>query len=121
MCALGESGQKSRRITWSDIAAAKPDVLICAFCGFDLNGNEERLGEIMDSDEWKSVAKSTAVYASDASAFFSRPGPRLIDGAELLAYVLHGERAPKLRKPSKGQFSRLQEGTWVDLSSSLTQ
>lgn len=69
--------------------------------------------------EWQAIAAETRVIASDANAFFSRPGPRLVDGVELMAYVMHGDTIPELAPPGKGQMSELIDGKWLDLSTGV--
>lgn len=118
ICALGASGEKSERITWSTLERAKADIIICAFCGFDLKQNQERLEEIAAVPEWIDIKSKTRVFASDANAFYSRPGPRLIEGVELLAYILHEEpgHVKGIVTPSRGQMSELIDGSWVDVA-----
>jgi iron complex transport system substrate-binding protein len=118
VCAIGKAGEKSARVEWSALLALELDVVVCAFCGFNLVENQERLEEISGLTEWEELKKRTRVFASDASAYFSRPGPRLVAGAELLAYALHGSKAVAgvVAKPVRGQFSELIDGRWDDLS-----
>lgn len=119
ICCLGESGQKSTRITWETLAACEPDIIVCSFCGFNLRENEERLEEIKDVPEWIDISSKARIVASNANAYYSRPGPRLIDGVELLARLLHGDTGALdgVVQPELGQMSELINGKWVDLSS----
>jgi iron complex transport system substrate-binding protein len=86
-------GEPSRRLPWDDVAALDPEVVVLAPCGFDL---DRTITEI-DIDTLRGPLLETAarregkVFAVDASAYFSRPGPRLVDGVELLAHLLHPE------------------------------
>lgn len=118
ICALGSSGQKSERITWTTLAASDADIIICAFCGFNMKQNQERLEEVADVPEWIDIKSKSRVFASDANAFYSRPGPRLIEGVELLAYILHEEpgHVKEIVVPTKGQMSELVGGIWVDVA-----
>jgi len=89
----GMSGEPSYRMRWSDVAALEPDVVVLAPCGFDL---DRTLSEVVTLDLSANLLGTTArqesrVFAVDANANFSRPGPRLVDGVELLAYLLHPE------------------------------
>jgi iron complex transport system substrate-binding protein len=85
------SGEPSRRMSWSDVAALDPETVVLAPCGFDL---DRTITEI-DLDTLRGHLLETAsrregkVFAVDANAYFSRPGPRLVDGVELLAHLLH--------------------------------
>lgn len=118
ICCLGESGQKSTRITWETLAASKPDIIVCAFCGFNLRENEERLLEVKDVPEWVEISSKVRLVASNANAYYSRPGPRLIDGVELLARLLHKETGALdgVVQAEEGQMSEFIDGKWVDLS-----
>lgn len=118
VCVLGESGQKSVRITWETLAACNADIIICAFCGFNMKQNQERLEEVAEVPGWIAIASKTRVFAADANAFYSRPGPRLIEGVELLAYILHEEpgHVQGIVTPKKGQMSELVNGSWVDVA-----
>jgi iron complex transport system substrate-binding protein len=87
----GMSGEPSYRMRWSDVAGLEPDVVVLAPCGFDL---DRTLSEIVTLDLSANLLGTVArqesrVFAVDANANFSRPGPRLVDGVELLAYLLH--------------------------------
>ena len=81
---LGAAGQKSVRITWDDVAASRPDVVVVAPCGFDRAGAQaqaDALGDVLPA--------AALVRAVDADGMWARPGPRLVDGVEELAEVLH--------------------------------
>jgi iron complex transport system substrate-binding protein len=87
----GMSGEPSHRMRWIDVAALEPDVVVLAPCGFDL---DRTLTEVVTLDLSANLLGTPArqesrVFAVDANAYFSRPGPRLVDGVELLAYLLH--------------------------------
>ncbi|MBW3606767.1 MAG: cobalamin-binding protein [Actinobacteria bacterium] len=89
---LGFAGEPSREATWEEVAAAQPEIVIVMPCGYDAaralveaEGFAHRLGGL-GADQ---------VVAVNASAYFSRPGPRLIDGLELLAHILHPDRVPQ--------------------------
>ncbi len=88
---LGEPGRKSREASWEEIAAASPDVVVVMPCGLYA---DEALAQALDHrDEIESLG-ADRVLAVDAAASFSRPGPRLADGTELLAHLLHPESVP---------------------------
>lgn len=84
---LEKAGEKSRRVSWEEVAAAGPDVLILMPCGFDVRGTLERLGELRLPGGLLGVAS----FAVDGNAYFSRPGPRFVEGVELLVSVFHPE------------------------------
>ena len=85
---LGFPGESSEERTWAEAEAAQPDVVIVMPCGFDAE-IAHREAE-MHGEQLRSLGAGEVV-AVDASAYFSRPGPRLVDGLELLAHILHPE------------------------------
>ncbi len=86
---LGFAGENSEQRTWPEVQATQPDVVIVMPCGYDAE-IAYREAE-MHRDELAAIGAG-AVVAVNASAYFSRPGPRIVDGLELLASILHPER-----------------------------
>jgi iron complex transport system substrate-binding protein len=88
---LAQPGSPSRVVTWDEVLAAAPDVLIVMPCGFSVERTHTELLQMMQQPgQWRlSPALAEHTYLVDASSYFSRPGPRLIDGIELLAAILH--------------------------------
>ncbi|HEY1511321.1 MAG TPA: cobalamin-binding protein [Solirubrobacteraceae bacterium] len=89
---LGFSGEHSSETTWELIAAAQPDIVVVMPCGYDAE-IAHREAE-MHRDQLAAVGAGEVV-AVDAASYFSRPGPRIIDGLELLASILHPELFPE--------------------------
>ena len=89
---LGLAGEHSEERTWEEVAAAQPDVVVVMPCGFDAE-LAYREAE-MHRDQLASLGAGEVV-AVDAASYFSRPGPRIIDGLELLAHILHPELFPQ--------------------------
>jgi iron complex transport system substrate-binding protein len=89
---LGLPGEHSETRSWEEVVAARPEVVVCMPCGYDA----ERALEEAESyaDELAEVG-ARRVVAVDAAAYFSRPGPRLVDGLELLAHILHPDLVPE--------------------------
>jgi iron complex transport system substrate-binding protein len=88
---VGFAGEPSREATWEEIAAAQPEVVIVMPCGYDA---ARALVEAEDFGERLRSLGADQIVAVNASAYFSRPGPRLVDGVELLAHILHPDRVP---------------------------
>jgi len=89
---LGSAGEPSQAVDWETLAAAEPEVVIVMPCGYDApraleeaRAHADRLAEL----------RASKVVAVDAAAYFSRPGPRLTDGLELLAHILHPHQVPQ--------------------------
>ncbi len=86
---LGDTGERSRRIEWEEIHAKEVDITIFSPCGFDLDGALIQADILLSQPEAKNGLG--LVYAVNANAHFSRPGPRVVDGVELLAELFHGD------------------------------
>ena len=97
---LGLPGERSRTATWPEIETGRPDVVVCMPCGYDT----ERAEREARDHEARLARLAAPIVAVDASAYFSRPGPRLIDGLELLAHALHPDR---VAAPPPGRMVRL--------------
>jgi iron complex transport system substrate-binding protein len=93
---LGFAGERSRTATWDELEAARPEVVVVMPCGYDAERSAE---EARDHADRLAALGARAVVAVDAAAYFSRPGPRLVDGLELLAHVLHPDR---VERPERG-------------------
>src|SRR5438309_6133864 len=91
---LGQPGARSRTVSWDEVRAARPEVVVVMPCGYDA-GAARREAEAHSST--LGALRATAIYAVDASSYFSRPGPRLVAGIELLAGLFHPGRALALR------------------------
>ena len=85
-CVLGTAGEKSFRITWDDVAAARPDLIVVAPCGYDRAAAQGLADDVVRRGL---LPAGVPVHAVDANASWARPGTRLIDGIEELAAVLH--------------------------------
>jgi len=88
---LASRGTPSVRVSWDQIVSASPQAVVFMPCGYDLDGAVAEAGPLLDRPE----ISDTAFFAVDASSYFSRPGPRLVDGVEILASALHPETAPE--------------------------
>jgi iron complex transport system substrate-binding protein len=91
---LGTPGEKSFRTTWDAVAEAQPEVVVCAPCGYDLPASAALAETLVGSGV---LPVDVPVWAVDANASFARPGPRLVDGVEALAGILHADVVPAAR------------------------
>ena len=93
---LGQRGKEARTISWEELAAAAPEVVVLMPCGFDVERTKAEAEALQGHPVWEALpaVRRGRVYATNASAYFSRPGPRLVEGIELLATLLHPELAP---------------------------
>jgi iron complex transport system substrate-binding protein len=93
---LGLPGERSETRSWEEVAAAQPDIVVCMPCGYDAVRALEEAEAY--ADELAGLG-ARRVVAVDAAAYFSRPGPRLVDGLELMAHILHPELVPEAPGP----------------------
>jgi iron complex transport system substrate-binding protein len=94
---LGFAGEHSEERSWEEVRATQPDIVIVMPCGFDAQ-IAHREAE-MHRDQLAAVGAGEVV-AVNAAAYFSRPGPRIVDGLELLAHILHPDLVPEISVPS---------------------
>jgi iron complex transport system substrate-binding protein len=93
---LASPGQYSHEVTWNEVRSAAPEILVVAPCGYALEDATRLASDEPVRSELRAAVAATGgqVWAVDACAFFARPGPRLVDGVELLAGILHPDRWP---------------------------
>lgn len=93
---IGRPGQRSVSITWDAIASADPEVIVIACCGFDVQRTLDEVSLLSQQPQWGSLGcvRRDRVHVVDGSAYFSRPGPRLVDSLEILAHALHSDVHP---------------------------
>ena len=91
---LSGAGAPSQRITWDQLVAAAPDVLIVMPCGFSIERTRQEMKRLTAHPDWQRLpaVQRGRVFAVDSGAYFSRPGPRLVDGTEILAALCHPSR-----------------------------
>jgi iron complex transport system substrate-binding protein len=90
---LSNVGQPSRRVSLEEIIEFNPDKIILMPCGFDIDRTSKEAKTLDNNDKWKSLqaVQRNEVYAVDANAYFSKPGPRTIIGLEILAKIIDPE------------------------------
>lgn len=91
---FGEPGKHTGRLRWEELRAANPDVLIALPCGFDLARTRAEMSSLLNKPGWSDLkaVRKDRVFLCDGSAFFNRPGPRLVESLEILAEILHPEK-----------------------------
>jgi len=92
---IGQAGQPSRVLELDELAEANPDILLVACCGMDEERTRRELaaftsGQLTAGDSWQELnaVRKKRVYPFDGSAFFNRPGPRLVDALEAVAILI---------------------------------
>jgi iron complex transport system substrate-binding protein len=91
---FGQAGRHSPWMTWDELVAADPDVIVLMPCGFDISRTRAELHWLTDQPLWTRLAAAQRgrVYLTDGNQFFNRPGPRLVESAEILAEILYPGR-----------------------------
>jgi iron complex transport system substrate-binding protein len=92
-CILGEAGKKSVTTTYGEILESKPDVIVLIPCGYYAADILRQLENTRFPSDWREMPaiKNGEVWALDATSYFSRPAPRVVDGVEILAKIFHAE------------------------------
>ena len=98
---IGSPGEPSRRIGLEEISQFQPDKIILMPCGFDIERTFKEMGTLNNRDEWRALdaVKSKEVYVVNANAYFSKPGPRIVVGLEILAKIIDPEAFANLDLP----------------------
>lgn len=99
---MGRAAEPSREVRWEEIKASAPEVIVLMPCGFDLQRTLEEFSRTPLPSTWGELAAVQAgrVYAVDGSAYFNRPGPRIVDGVEILAEIIQPKQHPRLKPAS---------------------
>jgi iron complex transport system substrate-binding protein len=87
---LGQEGEPSRQVTWEEVVAWRPEVVLISCCGFDVERTLKDLPLLDHVAGWPDLpaVRDDRVYVTNGSAYFSRPGPRLVDSLEIVAHVI---------------------------------
>ncbi len=88
---FGVAGEHSPWMTWDELTAADPDVIAIMPCGFDIPRSQSEMHWLTNRPAWRqlSAVRSGRVYVTDGNQYFNRPGPRLVESAEILAEILY--------------------------------
>jgi iron complex transport system substrate-binding protein len=88
---FGDAGRHSPYMTWEQLLASDPDVVIVTPCGFDLERTEKEMYWLTDRPDWPELraARTGQVYLIDGNQYMNRPGPRVVDSLEIVAEILH--------------------------------
>ena len=93
-------------VAWHEVRVAAPEVIVFMPCGYYLEEAEEEAATFLDHPEFAETpaVRNGNVYAVDATSYFSRPGPRIVDGLEILAWAVHPDSYPT---PPEGTIAKL--------------
>jgi len=98
---LGRLGKPSHGIGWEEVVEYKPEIIVLSPCGFDADQVMEEAHVLASYGDWEKIPafQSSRIYAVNASAYFSRSGPRVVDGLEILAHIIHPKIFPENPHP----------------------
>jgi len=101
------AGEPSRKMAWEELRALESEVIVIMPCGFGPERAVREAEVLWRLEGWVELpaVRKGEVYAVNGTAYFSRPGPRLVDGLEALSYILHRQRQPKM--PAAGSVFKL--------------
>jgi iron complex transport system substrate-binding protein len=104
---LGHEGEPSYRVRSEEIIASQPDVIVVMPCGYDVVRTSAEFSSMPVPPGWTDLPalRDRRIFAVDANSYFSRPGPRLADGVELLAHIFHPELFRET--PASQHYSRI--------------
>jgi len=88
---FGQAGKHSPWMTWEQLVSADPDVIVVMPCGWDITRSRDEMHLLSNRAEWRSLraVQTSRVALTDGNQFFNRPGPRLVESAEILAEIFH--------------------------------
>jgi iron complex transport system substrate-binding protein len=95
--ALGRKHQPSMQIEWQEVIDTRPDIIVLALCGYNIDRARRDYEILRGFPEFNSLPAACRgeIYLVDASAYFARPGPRIVDSVEILAGILHPREFPE--------------------------
>jgi iron complex transport system substrate-binding protein len=104
---LGKYGEPSTVVEWELVLEADPEIIFVTVCGYDVKRTLAEISTLTGRDGWNEMraVKSGKVYILDSPSYYSRSGPRLVDGLEIMAFLLHPELFPGYRTPEFSAFS----------------
>jgi iron complex transport system substrate-binding protein len=102
-------GKNSRRVAWNEVIEYAPEYLIIAPCGFDVDRAEKEATVLRDLQGWHDIpaVKQGNVFVANGSAYFSRPGPRIVDGLEILSAILNPRAEKGGKRFSDNDYKRM--------------
>jgi iron complex transport system substrate-binding protein len=95
---LAAAGAHSPKLTWEALVEYQPEVIVITPCGFKIPQTQADLSIVTSHPQWQTLpaVKAKRVYVANGNAYFNRPGPRIIESAEILAEILHPEECADL-------------------------
>lgn len=88
---FGESGKHSPWMTWEELVASQPDLIVVAPCGFDIARTMSEMNLLIDNPQWADLraVQDGKVFVADGNQYFNRPGPRVVESLQIFAEIIH--------------------------------
>jgi iron complex transport system substrate-binding protein len=104
---LGRHREPSTSVAWHELLKKDPEVILLTVCGYDVNRTLGEISVLTSREGWGNLKAVTdgSVYILDGQSYYSRSGPRLVDGLEIVAYLLHPELFPDYTTPIGSAYS----------------
>jgi iron complex transport system substrate-binding protein len=98
---LGRKHRPSAQVDWREVLDARPEIIVLALCGYDIDRAQRDYELLRDFPDFDSLpaARDGEIYLVNASAYFARPGPRIVDSLEILAGIQHPQEFPEFASP----------------------
>lgn len=104
---LGKLGKPSTIVSWEDVVVADPDALLITVCGYNVKRTLGEIEALTNRKGWRNLkaVREGNIYVLDGNSYYSRSGPRLVDGLEIMAYILHHESFSDYKIPANSAYS----------------
>jgi iron complex transport system substrate-binding protein len=104
---LGKFGEPSTVVDWRDVVKSDPEVIFVTVCGYDVRRTLKEISALTKRQGWRDLkaVEKGKVYVLDSPSYYSRSGPRLVDGLEIMAYLLHPDLFRDYRPPKHSACS----------------
>jgi len=104
---LGKLGEPSTVVEWEHVLKIDPEVIFVTVCGYDVRRTLSEISTLTEKKDWSSLraVRNARVFVLDSPSYFSRSGPRLVDGLEIMAFLLHPELFPDYMTPRFSAYS----------------
>jgi len=104
---LGKFGEPSTVVEWEDVLKIDPEVIFVSVCGYDVRRTLSEISTLTEKKGWSDLraVRNAKVFVLDSPSYYSRSGPRLVDGLEIMAFLLHPELFPDYKAPKLSAYS----------------
>jgi iron complex transport system substrate-binding protein len=104
---LGKFGEPSTVVEWEEVLKIDPQVIFVTVCGYDVRRTLSEISTLTGKEDWDSLraVQKSKVFVLDSTSYYSRSGPRLVDGLEIMAFLLHPELFPDYKTPKFAAYS----------------